>query len=61
MKIPHIVIAKIIRALHDIFVDRRYADKAVEFTFKHHPKWGSRDRRMFAEAIYEIVRHWRWT
>jgi 16S rRNA (cytosine967-C5)-methyltransferase len=60
VKIPHIVIAKIIRALHDIFVDRRYADKAVEFTFKHHPKWGSRDRRMFAEAIYEIVRHWRW-
>jgi 16S rRNA (cytosine967-C5)-methyltransferase len=60
LKLPHIVISKIIRALHDIFVDRRYADKAVEFTFKHHPKWGSRDRRMFAEAIYEIVRYWRW-
>lgn len=60
MKLPHIVISKIIRALHDIFVDRRYADKAVEFTFKHHPKWGSRDRRMFAEAVYEIVRYWRW-
>jgi 16S rRNA (cytosine967-C5)-methyltransferase len=60
VKLPHIVISKIIRALHDIFVDRRYADKAVEFTFKHHPKWGSRDRRMFAEAIYEIVRYWRW-
>lgn len=60
VKVPHIVIAKIIRGLHDIFVDRRYADKVVEFTFKHHPKWGSRDRRMFAEAIYEIVRYWRW-
>lgn len=60
VKLPHIVISKIIRALHDIFVDRRYADKAVEFTFKHHPKWGSRDRRMFAEAVYEIVRYWRW-
>lgn len=60
MKVPHIVIAQIIRTLHDIFVDRRYSDKAVEFAFKHHPKWGSRDRRLFAESVYECVRHWRW-
>lgn len=60
MKVPHIVIAQIIRTLHDIFVERRYSDKAVEFAFKHHPKWGSRDRRLFAESVYECVRHWRW-
>jgi len=60
MKLHYHLIAQIIRALHDIFVDRRYADKTVEFAFKKHPKWGSRDRRLFAEGVYEIVRHWRW-
>jgi 16S rRNA (cytosine967-C5)-methyltransferase len=60
VKVPHLIIAQIIRTLHDIFVDRRYSDKAVEFAFKNHPKWGSRDRRLFAESVYECVRHWRW-
>jgi 16S rRNA (cytosine967-C5)-methyltransferase len=60
MKLPQHLAAQIIRSLSDIFVERRYADKAVEFAFKHHPKWGSRDRRLFAEAIYEIVRWYRW-
>ena len=60
VKVPHIIIAQIIRSLHDIFVDRRYSDKAVEFAFKNHHKWGSRDRRLFAESLYECVRHWRW-
>jgi len=60
VKVPHIIIAQIIRTLHDIFVERRYSDKAVEFAFKRHPKWGSRDRRLFAESVYECVRHWRW-
>jgi 16S rRNA (cytosine967-C5)-methyltransferase len=60
MKLPQHLIAQIVRSLSDIFVERRYADKSVEFAFKHHPKWGSRDRRLFAEAIYEIVRWWRW-
>ena len=60
VKVPHIIIAQIIRSLHDIFVDRRYSDKAVEFAFKNHHKWGSRDRRLFAECVYECVRHWRW-
>ncbi len=60
MKLPHHLATQIIHSLGDIFWDRRYADKAVEFAFKHHPKWGSRDRRLFAETIYEIVRWWRW-
>lgn len=60
VKVPHVIIAQIIRTLHDIFVERRYSDKAVEFAFKKHPKWGSRDRRLFAECVYECVRHWRW-
>lgn len=27
---------------------------------KKRRKWGSRDRRLFAEAVYEITRWWRW-
>lgn len=60
MKLHYHLIAQIISSLRDVFVDRRYADKVVEYAFKKHPKWGSRDRRLFAEAVYEIVRHWRW-
>lgn len=60
MKLHYHLIAQIINSLGDVFLDRRYADKVVEFAFKKHPKWGSRDRRLFAESIYEIVRHWRW-
>lgn len=60
MKLHYHLIAQIISSLRDVFMDRRYADKVVEYAFKRHPKWGSRDRRVFAEAIYEIVRHWRW-
>ncbi|SKB08376.1 16S rRNA (cytosine967-C5)-methyltransferase [Prosthecobacter debontii] len=60
VKLHYHLIAQIIRSLRDIFVDRRYADKVVEFAFKKHPKWGSRDRRLFAESVYEVVRHWRW-
>lgn len=36
-----------------------HADKAIEQAFKIHPKWGSRDRRLFAETTYDIVRWWR--
>ena len=60
VKLHYHLIAQIIVSLQDVFVDRRYADKVVEFAFKRHPKWGSRDRRLFAESLYEIVRHWRW-
>lgn len=60
MKLHYHLIAQIISSLRDVFVDRRYADKVVEYAFKRHPKWGSRDRKLFAEAVYEIVRHWRW-
>lgn len=36
-----------------------YADKAIEKTFKSHSKWGSRDRRFFAETVYDSLRWWR--
>ncbi len=44
----------------EIFHERKYADKAIEKLFKANTRWGSRDRRFFAEAVYEIVRHRRY-
>lgn len=60
MKLPPHLLDEIILSLGEIFVGRRYADKVIEYTFKRHRKWGSRDRRIFAESIYECVRWWRW-
>ena len=60
MKIPPHLLDEIITALGDVFVGRRYADRTIETTFKRHHKWGSRDRRLFAESVYECVRWWRW-
>jgi 16S rRNA (cytosine967-C5)-methyltransferase len=60
MKIHFHVIAAIVNALRDVFVDGRYADRVIEHYFKQHPKWGARDRKLFAETIYEMVRWRRW-
>ena len=33
-----------------------YADKVIQRHLKANTRWGSRDRRFFAESVYEIVR-----
>lgn len=60
VKLHFHLIAQIITALADIFIHGRYADKVIERTMKAHPKWGARDRRLFAESVYDNVRWWRW-
>lgn len=55
----HLVVA-ITEALNSIFVDGYYADKVIERIFKNNRKWGARDRKFVAEAVYEMVRHWRY-
>lgn len=59
MKIHYILVENIIKALEEIIVDRQYADKVIEKNFKNHRKWGSRDRKFFAENVYDIVRWYR--
>lgn len=49
----------LIQALSDVFAEGRPADKVVEYHLRSHSKWGGRDRRFFAENLYEIVRHYR--
>lgn len=60
MKLPPHLLDEIVTALGEVFGGRRYADRVIEFVFKRHRKWGSRDRRVFAESVYECVRWWRW-
>lgn len=51
---------ELIEALKDTFGENQYyADKVIERRFKSNKKWGSRDRKFFAESFYQIVRYWR--
>jgi len=53
------LIRKVLESLNNIFIEGRFADKVVEFHLKQSKRFGSRDRKLYAEAVYEIVRWWR--
>lgn len=46
-------------ALYSIFAEGRHAEKVVAYYLKSQRKWGARDRRQFAELVYDVVRWWR--
>lgn len=46
-------------SLNDIFVEGWPADKVIQRQLKFNKKWGSQDRRLFAESVYDMVRWWR--
>jgi len=49
------------QALLQVFNEQKYADQVIERLFLHNKKWGARDRRFVAQALYEMVRHyWRY-
>lgn len=48
-----------IEALNQVMLEGRYADKVIERAFKNEKKMGARDRRLFAEIVYDLVRWWR--
>lgn len=54
------LVKKICEAVLTIFQEGRPADKVIEFYLKSEKKWGARDRRFFAENVYEIVRWYRY-
>lgn len=58
-KIHTHLIENVASAVTEIFFEDRYADKVIEKYFKNNRKWGARDRRFFAENVYETVRWWR--
>lgn len=59
MKIHRHLIIEIFKAIEDIFFQNGHADKVVERALKNNRKWGARDRRFFAENVYDMVRWWR--
>lgn len=60
LKFHRHLVEQIVMAVEEIFTQSRYADKVIERFMKTQRKWGSRDRRFFAESVYEIVRWWRY-
>jgi len=52
------ILADLDEALSQIFHSNRPADRVVDYYLKNRKKWGSRDRKFFAAAVYETVR-WR--
>lgn len=48
-----------VSALRDIFDEGYLADKVIQRHLKANRKWGSHDRRLFAELVYDCVRWWR--
>ena len=59
MKLHKHLVNSVAETLQEIFTKNRFADRAIEKLFKQNPKWGSRDRRFVAEAVYDIVRNYR--
>lgn len=49
----------VVSSLTDIFVTGWQADKVIQRHLKGGRKWGSSDRRLYAEAVYDLVRWWR--
>lgn len=59
MKLHRHLVQQLILTLVEIFAEQRPADKIIEKTFKKNTKWGSRDRKFFAETTYSIIRNLR--
>lgn len=53
------LVDEVVNTLQATFFSDSYASKLVEKNLKNQKKWGSRDRRFYAENVYECVRWWR--
>lgn len=59
MKLHRHLVEQVVASVTEIFATAKPADKVIERHLKNQRKWGSRDRKFFAESVYEMVRHWR--
>jgi len=50
----------LVSSLAYLFENQSSASKVIQYTFKQNKKWGSRDRKVFAESFYTIVRYAGW-
>lgn len=56
MRLHRNLVFATIDSLHDIFNNKKQADKVLKNTLKRDKRWGSRDRSFIAETTYDIVR-----
>ena len=59
MKVHRNLVEQVVGVLQAVFAGGVPAERAVDACLKSQGKWGSRDRRMFAECVYDLVRWWR--
>ena len=56
MKLHRNIALGIISGLESTLIDRRPASDVIKKLLKSSPGWGSRDRRIIAQAFYDIIR-----
>jgi 16S rRNA (cytosine967-C5)-methyltransferase len=59
IKIHKHLLESVGHALREVIQDGKSPGPVIERLQKSHPKWGSRDRKFFAETVYELIRWWR--
>jgi 16S rRNA (cytosine967-C5)-methyltransferase len=47
------------KTLRAVFWENTYASKAIQSTFRNHAEWGDKEKAVFSELAYDIIRHWR--
>lgn len=58
-KVHRPIFEGITQALKDILQNQKHLSIVLESAFKANKKWGSRDRKLVAEAVYDITRWYR--
>ena len=56
MKLHRNIALGILSGLESTLIDRRPASDVIKKLLKSSPGWGSRDRRIIAQAFYDIIR-----
>jgi 16S rRNA (cytosine967-C5)-methyltransferase len=56
MKLHRNLVFATVDSLHQVFNEKKQADKVLKNTLKRDKRWGSRDRSFIAETTYDIVR-----
>ena len=48
------------QGLVEVYDKSKHADRVIDKYFRANPKWSVDEKKLFAESLYEIVRHKRW-
>lgn len=48
------------QGLTEVYEKSKHADRVIDKYFRANPKWSADEKKLFAESLYDIVRHKRW-